>query len=306
MEVVVLLKNFQLVENIDFKERFSELAAEMIAKGGPTEADLPNMRAISEYILQADETTKLTFNEILKPALTLDTLVGWTFLKPHGYAGDFELIDRIHTGYITDVPELRNWDLLYHKLHACIALRNRKGYFNNLVDEIVAEKGVVKILNLGSGPARDVKEYLDERPNAPVNIDCVDMDVNSIVYAKDLCRDHLDKVRFFEKNVLKLRVEDQYDLVWSAGMFDYFSDKLFSRLVKKYFSFVKEGGQMVLGNISTINEDKGVMEVFAQWILHHRSESDLTVLVDNSGIEYSKSEVRSEATGVNIFTHTYK
>ena len=278
----------------------------LIGQGGPTEKDIPYIRLMADYLTTASIEVKLQFHDLMKPILTRDTLLGWTYLKPHGYAGDFQLIDKIHTSHVSDNPKLRNWDVMYLELASCKALRNRKQYFNDLVDALIEEKGFVTVLNLGSGPARDVKEFLDARPHAPVMIDCVDMDLNSIAYAKDLCKDHLKKVRFFEKNVLKLRVEDQYDLVWSAGMFDYFSDKLFSRLVKKYYDFVKEGGQMALGNISIINEDKNAMEQFGQWFLHHRSENDLTDLVNKSGINYSHTTVLSEPTGVNIFTHTYK
>ncbi len=279
---------------------------QIIKQGGPTIEETATIREVASYLDTADESIKLKFYDQLKSILTIETLLGFTFLKPHGYAGDFELIDRIHTGYVTDIPELQNWDHLYHSLSACVALRNRKAYFNSLLDEIILDKGFVTVLNLGSGPARDIKEYLDARPHAQVRIDCVDMDKTSIVYAQETCKEHLDKIRFFNKNVLRLRVEEKYDLVWSAGMFDYFNDKLFMRLVSKYFEFVKKGGQLVIGNINSINPDKVVMEVFAQWFLNHRSEETLTNLVNESGIKYEKSEVLSEPTGVNIFTHTYK
>lgn len=279
---------------------------QIIKQGGPTIEETSTIREVASYLDTADESIKLNFYDQLKSILTIETLLGFTFLKPHGYAGDFELIDRIHTGYVTDNPALKNWDLLYHSLSACVALRNRKAYFNSLLDEIIIDKGFVTVLNLGSGPARDIKEYLDVRPNAQVRIDCVDMDKTSIIYAQETCKEHLDKVRFFNKNVLRLRVEEQYDLVWSAGMFDYFNDKLFIRLVAKYFEFVKKGGQLAIGNINSMNPDKVVMEVFAQWFLNHRSEEALTDLVNESGIKYEKSEVLSEPTGVNIFTHTYK
>ena len=303
MSAVVQLKLVETGRNEPFN---LESINPLIEQGGPTVEDTPIIREIASYLSTASEQEKLAFYEKLKPVLIKDTLLGWTFLKPHGYAGDFELIDRIHTGYITDDENFKNWDVLYHSLSACVALRNRKEYFNSLVDELIEEKGFVTILNLGSGPARDVKEFLDDRPNAPVKIDCVDMDLMSISYAEETCKDHLDKIRFFNKNVLRLKVEEQYDLVWSAGMFDYFNDKLFMRLVVKYFDFVKKGGQMVIGNINVINPDRVVMEVFAQWYLNHRSEDNLNNLIKDSGINYKSTKVLSEPTGVNIFTHTYK
>ena len=48
------------------------------------------------------------------PILSLETMQGHAYLKPHGYAGDFELIDKIYTYWKSDDPNLIRWDDYFH------------------------------------------------------------------------------------------------------------------------------------------------------------------------------------------------
>ncbi len=275
----------------------------MIEKGGPTIEDDTMIRAVADVIDKADEKTKAHFYKILKPILTLDTLLGFTFLKPHGYAGDFQLVDFVHTNHITDIEHLKAWDYMYQQLSASVALRNRKAYFNNFIDAEYKNKKSLSVLNIGSGPCRDVKEFFDQRPDVDIQIDCIDMDFNSIAYAKELCHDHTSKIRFMNENALRYRSDKKYDVVWSAGMFDYFKDKLFIALMKRYFKFLKPGGVLALGNINITNPHRIAMEVYGQWYLHHRSHDDLVRLVDESKTQHSDLSISCEETTVNIFAH---
>src|SRR4051794_16667786 len=48
-------------------------------------------------------------------AFALDTMQGLALQKPHGYAGDFEIIDRIYLNYISPRPEVVKWDLYWQQ-----------------------------------------------------------------------------------------------------------------------------------------------------------------------------------------------
>lgn len=279
---------------------------ELIKNGGPTLADDELIKYVADVIHNSDEKLKLEFYNVLKPILTLDTLLGFTFLKPHGYAGDFQLVNLIHTNHITDIEHLRAWDVMYQQLAASVALRNRKAYLNKFLDEEYEAKGYLRVLNLGSGPCRDIREFMDERPNIKIDIDCVDSDISAIAYAKDLCGRYSDNVHFQHKNALRYRTDIEYDVVWSAGMFDYFNDKIFKALTKRFYNFLKPGGVLALGNINTTNPHRIAMEVFGQWYLHHRSENDLKMLISESDIPSNCVSFNTEPTTVNIFAHVRK
>ena len=64
-------------------------------------------------------------------AFSLDTMQGFVVGKPHGYAGDFEIIDRIYRQWLSEHPSLVQWDRFFHWQLAAKAVRNRKSYFLN-------------------------------------------------------------------------------------------------------------------------------------------------------------------------------
>jgi len=114
--------------------------------------------------------------KVLSPLLTVDSMIGFTYQKPHGYAGDFELIDRIYCQRTSKNKNLYKWDMFYHNLEAAIAVRNRKKYFKNLVDHTVSKIEAPHVLNLGSGPCSDLYEYLQGKQKIVTKFDCLDMD----------------------------------------------------------------------------------------------------------------------------------
>jgi len=51
---------------------------------------------------------------------TTDTMQGYVLMKPHGYSGDFVVIERIYSGWLSPKQHLINWDRFFivRKLHA--------------------------------------------------------------------------------------------------------------------------------------------------------------------------------------------
>ena len=48
--------------------------------------------------------------DLMGKSLTFDTMQGFAYRKPNGYAGDFELIERIHGDFHTSNTDLKKWD----------------------------------------------------------------------------------------------------------------------------------------------------------------------------------------------------
>jgi SAM-dependent methyltransferase len=233
-------------------------------------------------------------------------MIGFTFQKPHGYAGDFELIDRIYSQRKSNNKSLHRWDSFYHDLEAATAVRNRKQYFKNLVDLTENKQANPLVLNLGSGPCSDLYEYLQKSPKQSVRFECLDMDETAIEFGSVVCDNYIDDIKFIHKNAFRFKPSYQYELIWSAGLFDYFNDKLFVRLLNRMYGLVKSGGEIVIGNFSNNNPSKAVMEVFGQWFLYHRSEEKLVQLAMMAGIPRDLINVSQEEAGVNLFLHVRK
>ena len=148
-------------------------------------------------------------------------------------------------------------------------MRNRKTYFHDLLRRKLAESThrPLRVLNVASGPARDVAEWCAAHGTEEVHFDCVELDTKAIAYAQILCAPFERCVRFICVNALRFTTKIKYDLVWSAGLFDYLNDGLFVHLLKRLMRFTGEGGELVVGNFGDFNPSRPYMELLGDWRL---------------------------------------
>jgi len=286
---------------------------QILAKNGP---DPEDYKSLTKLLATFDQDVKHgrfpnhTIEEVRKKyvaQLPLETNIAWGFQKPYGYAGDFQMIDQIYRKEICQAPSFYKWDLFFHDFQAAQAVRNRKTYFKNLLlRKTLLHSGTFRVLNLASGPARDILEFLQENPGADVHFTCVELDQRAIDFASELLDGYLDRVTFVQKNVFRYQTEQQFDLVWSAGLFDYFEDKVFVRLYRRLLSNVKPTGEIVIGNFHPRNESRPVMEILTDWYLHHRTEEQLAALAQEAGADLASLRVEQEPLGVNLFLRMAK
>ena len=53
------------------------------------------------------------FRQCLGEALSTNTLQGWAFQKPHGYAGDFQMLDYIYQEHQNGSSGYNDWDAVF-------------------------------------------------------------------------------------------------------------------------------------------------------------------------------------------------
>jgi len=237
-----------------------------------------------------------------------NTLQGMALLKKFGYAGDFLMIDRIYTG---DPPEnsfYKSWDNYFQNQAAPSAVRNRKEYFKTIVTDRFSDCKELNILNVASGPARDLAELFAQKPkDFKLKVTCVEMDKFAIEYAKKVTHNFNEDIEYVNKNIFKFETEQKYDIVWSAGLFDYFDDKGFLFVLNKFKNWVKPKGEIVIGNFnSDHNPTRDYMEIFGEWFLNHRTESELINLGNQVGFNKDQISVNREEQNVNLFLHIKK
>ncbi len=279
----------------------------LVQKGGPDRADYPLLQSVlqnfSDPSLQENlapediESLHHAFGEALSPA----TIQGWAFQKPLGYAGDFKIIEKIYNFERSSVPHLQKWDEFFHVQKAPQAVRNRLSFFlDKLWNTKTHTPSTTEVLNVASGPGRDMFEALRVIGSTDLRIDCVDQDSHAIDFAKELCRDFLPMINFTHKNIFQFSTTNTYHLIWSAGLFDYFNDNLFKRTVRKLSTLLKPNGKMVIGNFSPENPTRGYMEL-CNWKLIHRSQEHLCQLAKECGFQDHQITVEEEAEGINLF-----
>lgn len=234
-----------------------------------------------------------------------ETIQGFGLRKPYGYAGDFSMIDQIYTLKESDNPKYKIWDKYFHSQSAPIAVRNRKEYFKKILIEKLSKQTSLSLLNVASGPARDLFElYSGLEKNQNVTTTCVEMDKDAIAFAKNLNGKFLDQITFVQSNIFRHKESLKYDVIWSAGLFDYFNDKAFVMILSRFREWLKPGGEIIIGNFNEANNpSRNYMEIFGEWYLHHRRDEQLIDLAEQAGFEKRAISVGKEEENVNLFLH---
>jgi hypothetical protein len=276
-----------------------------VQNGGPEESEWDELNNLINKIhsnvvhQKFNETDLHKIIDAFGDSLTVETIHGQMYLKPYGYSGDYDIIDKIHTNFINENYKLFN----NYSINLCgaQAVRNRKNYLNNSIVSIT-NSHQLNILNIASGPCRDIKEFYDGNKDAKIHFDCVEFDPKAIDYAISVLDGYSKNVNFINKNALRFTTDKKYDLVWSGGLFDYFDDNIFVRLLKRYSTFLKENAELVIGNFSPNNPSKAYMELM-NWKLNYRDKNHLLQLAEQAGLDMNNVFVDSEPLGINLFLH---
>ena len=275
------------VHDIDFIKQLAEI-------GGPEPKHYEDLSSLFARWYTYSEAEQLSLKSIMRltdafgEALSPLTMQGFSYCRPHGYAGDYEIIDGIYLQKTSQNPQLSKWDDYFHSSHAAKAVRNRKTYFQELLDHLHNRHSHGKVLKVAMGPGRSMYEWLCKNPDSMLKFDCVDIDANAIEYAKSLNNAFLDRIQFIHKNALRFKPKQKYDLIWSAGLFDYFDDETFVRLLERLLPYVSEGGELVVGNFGEYHSSKPYMEVAGNWKLNGRSSKKLIELAQRAGAKREK------------------
>lgn len=293
------------MQNINQKATPMSNLKSILNNNGPHRHQYKILDGLIESLQNNDRSFESLTEEIKGCDFLKDSksLIGHVFNKPYGYAGDFEIIDRLYTYDVSS--EYYSWDKYILNTNAVKAVQNRKTYFKRLVLNRLEKNKTYNLLNIASGPARDLKEVYDliDKPEL-LQTTCIDMDANAIKYAKEVNKGFTHNIDFVNKNVLRYNTDKKFDLVWSAGLFDYFDDRAFLMMLKRMKEWVSANGEIVVGNFNENNNPtRPVMEVLGEWHLHHRSQDELTELAIKAGFNREQISVGREPENVNLFLH---
>jgi SAM-dependent methyltransferase len=297
---------------IDKIKREIEACAQLLPKINELPLDLFE-RMFFEHLMRIDEMSSLTsagnkdnmlkfFFELCGQELKKGHAQMYCREKPRGYAGDFKTIDLIYTHRVENSGDAI-WDHFFHRQAAPQAVRNRKSYFRDLYGRIATVHPGFSLLNVACGPCRDVVEAVSTY-GCGETIHNIDMDADAIEYSKKLVEEAKPLNAFIEwqqANAFMFRARRTYDLVWSAGLFDYLDKKAASRLLKRMWGWTNKGGRVVIGNFHPENPSKNYMEWDGEWFLIHRTEEDMIEMSSLAGIPQQALSFEKDATGVQLF-----
>jgi SAM-dependent methyltransferase len=281
----------------------------IIKKGGPETKEYDVLNEIFDHLSEDYKAGKMSQHELqllqegFGDECLQNTLHGHIKTKPYGYAGDFMIIDKIYREQVTSDHRFEKWDIFWNNHSAAKAVRNRKDYFIKTMTDRIASKQSIHLLNVASGPARDIAELYEIIQPEQLTTVCVEADKTAIGYAKSLNKANANHVEFIHQNIFRFKAQEQFDIVWSAGLFDYFDDNIFLKLLRKFISWTKPGGEVIIGNFSIENPSRNYMEMIGDWFLKHRSEEELINFALEAGARRENIRVGKEMEGVNLFLH---
>lgn len=283
---------------------------ETLTKKNISEINFPEIDKLISTLSSNLNNGKITKKEILAMNQSFgqefleNTIQGHGLRKPFGYSGDFLMIDKIYTFHKSPIEKYKIWDEYFHLQSAPKAVRNRKDYFKKIIKEKLMKYKKMNLMNVASGPARDLFELYEENKNCELNTVCVEMDENAIKYAKNLNLKYLNKISFVHKNIFRHKEESKFNVIWSAGLFDYFDEKSFVLMLKKFKEWLNDNGEIIIGNFNeNHNPSRDYMEILGDWHLHHRTENELQELAEKAGFNPNQIIIGKEKENVNLFLH---
>lgn len=264
---------------------------------------------------------KRYFQEQLLHLFLLSPFNNRSFSKPLGYAGDYRMIDMIYDNPLEGnsiFAKLLNGYAIQEK--ACQAVRNRLSFLLNkcyvLFNQL--EEKDIRIMSVGSGPVREVQELIKSNPDNPninrLEFTLLDADKEAISYSQEkitsLLKDKAKKIKlnFVNKDVVQLTKEKdfvdklgKFDLIYSAGLFDYFTLNVSKRLTETLYNFLNPKGNLIIGNFNhSINENKVYMDFILEWPLFYRSREEMLKFAEKLD-KARKIYFESEDTGITNF-----
>ncbi|MFA5410595.1 MAG: class I SAM-dependent methyltransferase [Candidatus Omnitrophota bacterium] len=231
--------------------------------------------------------------------------IKWSYEKPYGYAGDFKIIEDIYQNNPSTTGFDRLWDNYFQQLATPFSIRERKEDFKKIIFDFMNKNRNkdIHIMNLASGPAREIKESLEFDSNklfSKVTFDCCDFDATAIDYAKQLLG-NVKNVNFFQKNAIRLALKKDikeeipcdYDLIYSTGLFDYLDARVATRLIGNLKKLLKKDGMLVISSAAEKynNPSAGWMEWVAEWYLIYRTVAEFKKIFLDAGFSSKNLEI---------------
>ncbi|MCA1662943.1 MAG: methyltransferase domain-containing protein [Myxococcales bacterium] len=236
-----------------------------------------------------------------------------SYHKPLGYAGDFEMMALIYRNEELGGTLFAKCLSRYYMNHPnARAVRNRAVYLHRRLERTICARagGKLRILSVAAGPAREIQMLLEDESLdlSNVEVDLLDQDVTALQSAQQSLQRAVARrqsaaptLRFVHKamaNVVKGGLDGRYDVIYSAGLFDYFSDALARRAALRLHRLLEDGGELIVGNFCAVPENRAFMELALDWELIYRSADELRALY--AGVTPA-IEVDAEPEQINLF-----
>ncbi|KAF0133366.1 MAG: hypothetical protein FD145_1327 [Candidatus Saganbacteria bacterium] len=232
-------------------------------------------------------------------------------LKPHGFPGDYVIVEEMYNGNPKSFGLGYIFDTIFLQTQLCQGLRNRKEHMKYILNNFL-EKNKNKnitIFNVACGGSRELRElnFPDEGEN--LNLYLMDFDVNAINFSLAHLMDKVSRASITPLNLdVRKIIASNYplminpcDLIYSIGLFDYLPDKILMALIKKLLVSLKDEGIFVFAHKDYTLFNPRIADWFCDWKYYSRSKADIEKLLFNLRIDPNSICFSREKNGYIYF-----
>lgn len=249
------------------------------------------------------------FRQEIGPWFRKSWIVNRAYSKPSGFAGDYEMLNRLYD-QATPARGLGGYiDLCILDLPLARAVRGRlvavKAF---LLKEIASRKRPIRILDIASGPCREYSDW----PNTqqPVEVVALDNDKEALNYVRQQVVSNLPpNCGLYPERYNALRTRSSsatlrnfgsFDIIYSVGLCDYLTDKQLIGLFASWRETLNEHGALYIAFKDTERYDKTPYQWHLDWFFHQRTESDVLSLYERAGFDIGSIQTSRDSTGIII------
>ncbi|MCA8957797.1 MAG: class I SAM-dependent methyltransferase [Planctomycetes bacterium] len=215
----------------------------------------------------------------LRRLIHQDPMCRRSYDKPRGYAGDAVLLDYIYR--ILDPADASSIGRAIYDYNtgrpAARAVRHRREWIAFTIDRVAEQAPVpARVLSIACGHLREAELSAAMRNAWLEEVVALDSDPDSLRVAAAHAPGPISTV---EMSVGRLMARPdplgRFDLVYSAGLFDYLDLRVATRLVETMFAMLRPGGRLLFSNFLPTVPDAGYMESYMGWDLIYRDHEQL-------------------------------
>lgn len=226
-----------------------------------------------------------------------------SFEKPRGYPGDAVLIDHLY-----GLRGAEGASDLGRAVHAWAmgrapvrGVRHRREWLAHVIDtEAQRCGGRARVLSVACGHLREAALSAALRRGWVEELVALDGDADSLQEAVAV-----DPARVTPVQMSVARLPGRakrlggFDLIYSAGLYDYLDERLARALTTALFGILRPGGRLVIGNFLLGVPDCAYMETFMGWRLIYRDRRELESLTrDIDAGEVAERSFQADPYGV--------
>lgn len=201
--------------------------------------------------------------------------------KPRGYAGDAVMMDFMYF----QKPPIDCSDQGKRIFLAVTASPNgasvrwRREHIANLIDAEALRRGSFSALSVACGHCREGLLLKRETHQKLKRFIALDQDAESLKVVRDTLINHITPRQMRAKDLASDPGLKDFDLIYSAGLFDYLSDKPAIALSNILLDRAVSGGTVLIANFTPDNWGRGYMDAFMDWQLILRTKDDMRRLI---------------------------